>query len=524
MQNLSAHISRSVQPLTLPAYLLPGFTLLVFLLRLYLVLDHPGFLGVDGGAYLLSRNAVLGDEPTGIGFPRPPLAPGWLLVPFTAIMGDDIGYKVFSALFSVLPIPAAYLFARLFLSQTLAFFAVVLVAFDLQLAEMLVTGVLPLIGFSLILLVIVAMYKLANDLETEKKWMITIALTLPLIAHINQTSAGIALLVLPGFAILMSATYRGATLILPYRILATPIRLLPITVSATVGLIFALTALPWYISVRPGDGLLNYPGPLIYLSAWSDTAWLLLFWGVVVGGQVFRVGHDHRIRALGLLLVFVSILTVFLSYDESIINIFYRCRYLWPILFIPLVLYLVAPHLSPASQRLRFSLQFITAYTVAVVFIYGSIWTFHRQSAYSDQITPDAQIALEALQYLHPGQAVAVNSFSMSHWVGGLYKVKSPHLWTTEPPKTWTDTDRHLRCLVGWVPGCDVSEASRQLNTRYILIDKRFPYYNERAAGNYLAPENQWEVTEAAEWLKPLYRKNTVVLYAVDTSGMTQSR
>jgi hypothetical protein len=57
-------------------------------------------------------NAVLGDEPTGAGFPRPPLAPGWLLVPFVHYLGMDIGYKVWSSVASVLPAIPTYLLAR----------------------------------------------------------------------------------------------------------------------------------------------------------------------------------------------------------------------------------------------------------------------------------------------------------------------------------------------------------------------------------------------------------------------------
>ena len=78
-------------------------------LRLALALSYDGYWGVDGGAYLLSVNNVLGNEPTGAGFPRPPLAPGWLLVPFVELFGDDAGYKVWSALASLCPVIPIFL-------------------------------------------------------------------------------------------------------------------------------------------------------------------------------------------------------------------------------------------------------------------------------------------------------------------------------------------------------------------------------------------------------------------------------
>ena len=63
------------------------------LLRLVLAVTHDGYLGVDGGAYLLSRNAVLGDEPTGAGFPRPPLAPGFQAVALPVITSSAARFR-----------------------------------------------------------------------------------------------------------------------------------------------------------------------------------------------------------------------------------------------------------------------------------------------------------------------------------------------------------------------------------------------------------------------------------------------
>ena len=127
-----------------------------FALRLGIVLALEGLLGVDGGAYLLSVNAVLGDEPTGAGFPRPPLAPGWLLVPFVTLLGTDTGYKVWSAAASLAPGIPVYLLARRvgnlrgFSPIWVPVFAVGFLFVDLLHAEMLVTGALPMIAFGLL--------------------------------------------------------------------------------------------------------------------------------------------------------------------------------------------------------------------------------------------------------------------------------------------------------------------------------------------------------------------------------------
>lgn len=166
-------------------------------LRLALTLSHEGFLGVDGGAYLLSRNDVLGHEPTGAWFPRPPLAPGWLLVPFTSLLGDDTGYKVWAALFATLPVIPVYLLARQHLSDRFALFAAGFAAVDLLWVEMMVTGALPLGGFALLGLAWWEMGELAERFSWKNAGIL--ALSIGLIPWVNQTTAGLALIMLPAY-------------------------------------------------------------------------------------------------------------------------------------------------------------------------------------------------------------------------------------------------------------------------------------------------------------------------------------
>ena len=155
---------------------------------------------MDGGAYLVGVNAVLGDEPTGAGFPRPPLAPGWLLVPFVNYLGMDVGYKVWSSLASVLPAIPIYLLARRIGSRSTrrgvapspwpAVFASGFLLLDLLHAEMIVTGALPLIAFALLGMGWWAMGELSEE------WSLTAAgvlvICLGLIPWVNQTTAGLA--------------------------------------------------------------------------------------------------------------------------------------------------------------------------------------------------------------------------------------------------------------------------------------------------------------------------------------------
>lgn len=357
-------------------------------LRLGLTLGHDGFLGVDGGAYLLSRNAVLGDEPTGAGFPRPPLAPGWLLVPFTELAGDDVGYKLWSVFASLLPMIPVYLLARRINSgpfPALGLFAAGFLSLDLLHAEMIVTGALPLIGFALLGMVWWAMGRLAERWAWRDAAVL--AGCLGLIPWVNQTTAGLALITIPVYLAALlwysRSTVRsmgaGASnkrlqgapgdsicgLSIPAAVESQPSRaaLSPAsrtvrrwphmpenwvqflgrgTVMTTLGSVrdkrfqalariappllvggaIALGALPWYLDVLPVTGLLHYPGAYVYLTNWADSAWwqLLLAWPL--GIAMAWKGQAPWFRSLGILTCLLGTLLVFLSTDESVINIF----------------------------------------------------------------------------------------------------------------------------------------------------------------------------------------------------------
>src|SRR3990167_11282114 len=138
---------------TRPYWTLAALTLGLLLARLFILLTHDGFPGVDGGAYLLHAKRLMGLTLPQIDFTRAPLGPGWLLVPFLKLLGNDVGFKVWQTSFSVFPLlPAFYLLAMRFLSPRASLIATAFVAVDLWQWEMLVTGALPLIGIGLIFL------------------------------------------------------------------------------------------------------------------------------------------------------------------------------------------------------------------------------------------------------------------------------------------------------------------------------------------------------------------------------------
>ena len=70
--------------------------------------------------------------------------------------------------------------------------------------------------------------------------------------------------------------------------------------------------------------MLDYPGPIVYFTRMYDIAWLQLALGWGLGLLMVRNGQEPWLRALGVLCCLLGTLTVFLSFDETIINVFYR--------------------------------------------------------------------------------------------------------------------------------------------------------------------------------------------------------
>ena len=469
-------------------------TALLGRLVLVLVLTMPGYLGVDGGAYLMSVNAVLGDEPTGIAFTRPPLAPGWLMVPFTELWGPDIGYKIWSAVASVPILVPVYLLARRFISPVAALWAVAFLTVDPLQAEMLITGSLPLLAFTFLGLAWWAMGGLAE--RPSLRLTAVLASSIAIIPFINQTTAGLAAITLPIYL-------AGMLWFSPRRRTRIWRNILP---GAIAGSILALGALPWYAEVMFNSKYVNYPGPLIYIVR-VEMGWVLMALGVSLGAALIHWARDYRLRSLGVLAIVLGVFSIFLSYNETVINIFYRSRYLLAIPFYIGVAWLV--HYFWDINR-RF---LIGGSALAFgLMLYGYAWQAHNQQGYSQMITPSSAVALSHVPERIP---LIVNNYSMAWWVAGLNKSVSYFVFNTTPPKLYEESDAEVRCLLGWVPECDHKAAKAALKTEYVLVDTRFPYYNDRAPGIYGAPEDMWGVTTRAPWLELIFSRDSTLLWHI---------
>ena len=150
------------------------------------------------------------------------------------------------------------------------------------------------------------------------------------------------------------------------------------------------------------------------------------------------------------------------------------------------------------------------------VFLAGLyVYSFNSQAGYSDMVRPATADALARLRAEAPGVGIVTNTFSMALAVSALNGVPSPHTSTREPPASYVETDKLVRCVLGWVATCDPHQASRALEVGYVLVDERFPDVRPGAPGAYLAPEDLWGVTGAAPWLQLVYAEDTTKLWEV---------
>lgn len=496
------------------------FLALVFLsIRLFFVLHHEGMWGVDGGAYLLSRDAVLG-LPQIADFPRPPLAPGWTLVPFTTLFGDNMGLRLWAVAVTLPVIPAYWLFVRRFLSPWQAVAALFIFLADWKLAEMFTAGPLPILAFTGLFLMLWAVAELKEH-PSLKAWAI-IALGIPFIAAANQTSTGITAIVLPVFALALRVPLK---------------RLFP---PVATGFLFCVPLFPYYAAVTPGSSLMRYPGPLLTFLGWPNFAWMQATMGLIISGLALWKGHGV-VRATAAVLLVLSFTTPMLSYDESIENVLYRGSYLHSALLGLLALW-VAIRLVWPSKTLR---PLVFAYTpiLAVVLSFGYLIQLQAESKLGRMVTPETAAAIEWVkaQPDAAGTRIASNSYSLANYIAAMTRQPVVWLHVWEPPAAYAEQHRQVACLVGWVD-CDPSAAAQELNTRYLIVERIWPTVAEdfdefpdlAPVTRFLDRFSGWEknvgmmwnqpndtpwvhAEKRAPWLTPVWEQGTTIVWRVDT-------
>ncbi len=518
-----AFCQRILKPNTLIALLIGG----AFLIRLYFILHHQGFWGVDGGAYLLSRNAVLGDEPTGTDFPRPPFAPGWLLVPFTYLFGDNWGRRYFSLLLSFAVLPPYLMLIKRLLTPWQRVAAVFLLLADWNLAEMFTAGALPMIGFAFMTLGAWALIVLKD--RWDWRVAICLGLAIPSIPYTNQTSVALAAIFFPAFVLGLGLT-------------KTFFKRLLLPVGA--GLTLALTAWPWYLAVAPGSPQLRYPGALVTFYSIANAGWEQLALALAIAVlllAVFKV--KGPMRGFAFIVLALAILVPLRSYDESIQNIFYRTRYLIMVPANICLVWLFARWLKVQNLSWRIVGKTMAICLIPLVII-GYVFQLHAETKLGRMVTPETAEAIAWVKEQPERGTILTNSYSLSLYVAALTKQKTAWVQVWDPPPAYAEQHRAASVVFGWASG-DPLAAAKELNATYILADLLWPAWDkqvaEKTAGlgsayafvEHLSPFadadlgfiwnltrdiDPWPTTEKATWLELVWEKgNTKVWKIIDT-------
>ena len=466
-------------------------------LRLILSLTHDGFLGVDGGAYLLQAKRLLDPDIPLLGFQRPPLGPGWMLVPFIELLGDDAGYKVWNAIASVAPIPTAYLLARRILTPKQTVVALIFVAANPWHWEMLVTGGLPLIGISLIFLCAWGIIGIIEGSPSRWEKLVVIG-SIALIPYINQTSTGLAALALPALVLTYCASWRSVA---PLRAVAP---------YWAVAFLLTLPSLYFYGDVLFNSDYVAFPGSKLYIYQGYHGGMLVATYGLYIAYNAIK--HSSTpIKALGIVLAVHSFLPLFASHDEAIINVLYRSQHLAT----PLMMLLGTWYVAREVARVRIGRVAIGTALAAVVLFGASLWVFDRQTSYSDMVTPDMNTVRTHIPPAYDGWLITTNG-STGYWLGALQGIPSYHTFSSKPPPAGQEWYPSVRCVLGWVEECDPRQAARELGTQWILIDTRFPIDTHLEPPIYGAPEDgPWSTLDAAPWLTEVANSGTVGLWKV---------
>lgn len=485
-------------------------------LRSTLMLTHGSYVGIDGGAYILSAMDVMGEKAVSVGFPRPPLAPGWTFVPFLEIWGADLGYRLWAIAASLPMLLPIYLLARDLVNKPAALFCLAFASVDLMLMEMMVDGALPLLAFTFLGLAIWAAIRLTGG--WSRLHFLVLAASVGILPYVNQPVTGIAVVLTPALAVSLWWHLRADERTAQRRVNL----LLHVLPALFLGVLIALPAAPWYLANMPGNAELRYPGPILFPVSPLDISPYQAVIVFAVCSLVYLRSKgpegqrpDYRIKAICVLAAVMALMALFISYDEGIINILFRARYGMALVVYPALGWLVCGGWPGKDWRREWNIP-VMAGLVFLLLTAFYVKDFRDHTAIKDQVTPETVRALKIAKSEGAGKAIITDFYSLSHWVAALNGVESPNVWGLAPAPKHVKSDREVRCLLGWVDGCDYRAAAGALDAEYILIDHRFPDLKsgQRAYGA-VEEMDPWGGLGDAPWLRLRYREGEVSLWEI---------
>ena len=278
----------------------------------------------DVGAYMLNRDAWLGIYHDTALQPRPPLAPGGMLVPFTAVWGDFAGLHVWATVGALCVTGASYYFSRAILTPPQSLAVAALSCVHPWLMEGWAFTPLVLYGWALTALAFRPVLDWSLGVE-DKTRIAIMACALALLPYVNQTFAGLCVLVFAvGVPSALAVRWKRHRMRSSGSMLA----------GMGAGLAVAVFALPYYLPVAPGSDVVRsgFEWELEISFVNADYVRVTAFPGLLFAWVAIRL----RQWVLWAGLALSSVAAVLEVNDEAVWNLFFRSNYLSAMFQLPL--------------------------------------------------------------------------------------------------------------------------------------------------------------------------------------------
>ena len=477
-----------------------------------------GMWSIDGGTYLINRDLVLGIEHDVVMHPRPPLAPGYLLLPFTAALGDDAGLRLFSVAASLLTIPSAYYMSRAFFSPTRSVVVAAIVSWSPWLWESMAAGCIVLLAVSLFMVAVRGLLDWGLGRQGRVS-LVLMAAALGIMPWVNQSVTGVALLLLPVvFAVLLWQRLKAGK---GFGGLGR------LTLALTVACLVAVWSYPYYLSVAPGSDTVAFGGDSLsmldrlsvtsHVHVWAyATASLLLLW----------VAYPLRRQAWAVPFMSILAMSVLLmpldSLDEAVANVLWRARYPSQIAWAVLI--------TGVGLRLRCGWKVALAWCAALALL--TVGGLHAlANAPLNNIQVISEELEEAVEWMDANaqseDRLIVDEWSIARYVAPItgspvttlmYHSFGYSLETV--PSAFRSGNRTAYCVAGWheyvsgIGDCDGAEEAAATSVRYILANKAV--YRYQHPGRRARIDAAWEKTAALPYVELVWQRGDVYVWEVD--------
>lgn len=489
MENTGGSVRGSTTPAPWEWLPLALLCLVALALRLSLIDDFLGF-SADMASYLMTRNWVLGVDPTGH-MPahfRPPLI-GVLLLPFTATMGDLMGSKVLALLSSVTMGVPFYFLARRFVPPGLAIIGSFAFIYHPFFADIAAWNYVTLLVFPLVIWSMIALFRI---IEGSGAFWELIPPTILLVGF-NQTVSLITALILGSM------------------IVASPDQRRKATIATALGYTASLVWLPFYLPHTPGHGLV-LPGAGLVNFRLDLLATLQ---GVIILACIPLAGWS-RLRVVAVPGVVLAAISNTWSGDVVLSNAMTRASYILPLFPILTVLITV----NSLLDRKAFSGAIRTVPAMAIVsgaLLVGTlpahqIWQgkFYASAQRLNILTPDNLQALHWLRQNTPTDTrVLAHPMGLAWYVAGYVPRDARGTWWSPPLRLHESEHQGFLCAMAWKgDGCDPYQLNHSLGFRYIVVDR------SSWQGINGMPPDGWEITAVkASWLEEVYTRGKVTVW-----------